>query len=790
MESRGYVTVVDDSPRRYDRTLDGEIIDDALAAYREQLPGDSTQTAGQVITALSPQRVQLLAAVDDGKESTAELQEVPLDNPPVHVARPLVEAGVLDRTEAETQYDRTGTGDTAACIVAELGVEPAADVFDALKLPDTWDVVAAMAGNGDGYDSIDDLADDIGTGYQRAYDRKERLADPGVVQTEGAGPATRYYGTAALDRVYDAFKDYPVDRIQEIGRSLQTAQRTAALVHAADTSAPGIAEETRSDRQRINQLMPELEDAGLVDIADTYGVTFSLTGDVGVPTREFIYGVADPAAPQGYADQVEEQLLERFPGQDAARDAVTIAAVLLNGGKLSDAEEFLDISYNTALNRLDDLLIGPGLVEKEGGGRFTEYHLDQDFADDVQRYLEVYEPAAALQLGSTQVRQVEDDTALRTRIALNTPGHTLAGGAEVPDPFDIWPQLDEFMAVAHSAATDSTISHVKDLLGTSRGAVKDRLSTLEEKGALKAETHETGASFIFSEEVRPVVAEYADQYAIPMDRLAFRDMEEVWREDLFEDDTLYEDMLDFATISIESGGIASFRRRHGLDQEEAKYRFERLVDRGVLRRSSSSREFLFDQEVRPLLRLAADRIDPDVEADIDPMDHLRFRDLENFGRSEYQDREENSAPQEMTFRDYDGGGDTGGDPTPNGGVREVSPDGRLDAVEYFSIEDGAAEGLIEDVDRAVQGADDPVAAADRRVGDDVYVVEPRNVESSVVAMVASDGTRFQMEGKRYRDAVPVEHLSDGFLLVSPGEKDSLTGFHDVDEIYHAVRPAK
>ncbi|MFB6294783.1 MAG: hypothetical protein ABEI97_03420 [Candidatus Nanohaloarchaea archaeon] len=383
---------------------------------------------------------------------------------------------------------------------------------------------------------------------------------------------------------------------------------------------------------------------------------------------------------------------------------------------------------------------------------------------------------------------METGTALRTRTALNMPAHEIAGDADLPDPFDIWPQLDEFLAVAYTAATDSTIAQVKDLLDTTRSAANDRLSTLEEKGTLKVETHGAGTSFVFADEVQPVVTEYADQYAIPVENLVFRDMERVWRDDLFDDVTLYEDLLDFATISIESGGVETFRRRNGLDREEAEHRFDRLVDRGYLRRRESGREFLFDSELRPLLRLAADRLDPDIEADIDPVDHLRFRDLERFGNTAVRGGDQSGGtPQDVPFTDYDGGDDTDHDPAANGGVRHVSPDGRLDAVEYFSIEDGTDDALLEEVDRAVQHADDPVAAADEQVPDDVYVAEPQNTESSVVAMVAADGTRFKMDGQQYRDALPVDNFSDGFLLVTPGSRESLTGFHEVDTLHHAVR---
>lgn len=886
---------------RYERTPGGREIAAVLDAYRADLPGDDpTRTAGHAVSVLSVDRVRIVDALDDGDGTTDDLADLDLETAPVHAARPLEEADVVEKAPGgEAEYAWTDTARAVEPVIAELGAGRAGDTFASLKNDGSIAVLRTIGTAPDGYGNLSAIADDHDLGQGTVYTRKDALVDAGLVEAEGATRARTYFPTDTALDLLDRLPEVPDEDLEDVARALQSPQRIAIFQHADGRTAAGIADAIGEAPSRVRQVLPDLREVDLVE-EDGRATAYRLTPSVGEPTRELVAAVADingidRSAPadtgrddpeprdggegadldpdaldalaanddlgpetkhrvlayvaandgatrgelydaldlsnrgigqglrflddDGYISRdgdtvtptargasaydraagsaagqepVVDRLRARFPDEDAAADAVAMAAVLGNGGSMQDVAEVLDVTAQTASRRFEDRLLEEGLASREGRGWHTSYSIDADLMGDVQRYLEVHEPATALEIAALTAREVDEETGLRTRMALEMPVRDLGDG-DLPDRFDIWPQLDEYLVFAKTASEDGALARAGDYLDHSRNAVKKRLDTLEEKGVLKADIGEHDTGFVFDPEMRPVIEAYANDYGIDTDRIRFGGVAEAWVDDLFADREGYEALLDLVEVAVDGGGVRTLARRKDVAREDAQEMYERLEDRGLVTRASSGRGFLFDESLRPLLGMVEDRIDIDDEygpGDRSPVDAVRFRDLDqlaaNRERMEEADEEDDPAPN-GGFRSYDGGtGGGAGDPAPNG--RGPAPDRRLDRIDLHRLSDRDLDDLAAEIDEAVDDAEDPVAAADE-VDDEVYAAAPTNTASSIVSLPTHRGMNFRMDGDRYRRAVgDIDDLDDLILLVTRGDRDSMTGFYDVDEVLAAVRP--
>ncbi len=667
---------------------------------------------------------------------------------------------------------------------------------------------------------VQNLADDI-------EDRGllDRVTDQGTVYHPGtyAGPVHRFLtavDTALVDGAGDApspaelrWPDLPdgfdsPDGYEEflvlagvLGRDgdMETAadildiHEETARSRAADLVAQGYLEREvdRSGAGRGStstyRVSQDLYETFADDIDDRTADAIDTDRDIRVTDT-----VRDPV--RRYTGMVVDAITRRFPDRETAADAATLGAVLLHGGTVQDAAPHLDVAYQTALRRRDDL-VDQGLLAVDGSGRATTYRLDLDFADDLQRYLEVFEPAATLGTGARTAHHL--DRVTDRQAVPDAPLRDLVPDADLPEPFDIWPQLEEALVFARTASEDGTLATATDHLGRSRGVAKDRIATLEEKGVLRVDIDTNGAEFRFDRSVEPVIAEYADLYGIDMDAVRFTDLGDAWADDLFDDDRLADDLAAFATVAAEHGGVSTLARVEDIDMETAQERYDRLADAGYIARDGSGRKFLFDESVRPYITSVMDRLDTgeDDGTRHDPMDAIRFRDLEQMqanrervaAAQDAADRDEADLP----FRAYDGSspgsGPTG--PGTGGGPSRPEPDVVLDTIAFHRIADRDLDGLLDDIDTAVADTGtDPGAVNDRADLDGVRAARPTNTDSSIVTLPTGTGDNLQMDGDRYRRVeAKTGDLDDGFLLVTPGSRDSMTGFYEVDEVLGAVR---
>lgn len=604
---------------------------------------------------------------------------------------------------------------------------------------------------------------------------------------EGFDEAATAFGDVLDDAVVDALAGHP---------SLEAETKHTVLAYVAANDGAEMDEMYAAlpfSNRGIGQGIRFLAEDGYV-VRNGDSVTPTVSGH-----QLYAEAVGTRENAAAYRHRIAEALRGRFPDGADATTATTIAAVLMNGGNVRDAEPHIDVSYQTALRRRDALLRDAGLVVKEGEGVKTSYTLEPGFADEVQRYLEVFEPAPALEIGARTAHQVDDLTGLRTRTALNMPIRNAVPDAELPEPFDIWPQLEEFLAFARAAEDGGSLSAAGDYLGHARNVVKDRLATLEKKGLMKADIKESGTDFVFDPSTRPVIETYAEAYDLDMGEIRFTDVTDAWIADLFADREMYEDLHAMVQAAITKGGISTYRRKQDLDRDEADVRYERLAEAGYVTRPSSSRGFIFDSSLRPLLRAVADTFDLPGDEEYgpdDPLDSVQFRNIAQFeaNRERMQQDQNAAAPDEDAqpdagFSIYDG--DPGdGEAVANGGADHPAPDVVLDSITFHRITDRDVDDLLADIDAAVPGADDVVADVNTALGGDAYLAEPRSRTSSQVVLPVKDGGKaFTMDGERYRAVEPhTGNLSDGLLLFTPGDEvESLTGFRSVAEVLGGVR---
>ncbi|MFB6294788.1 MAG: hypothetical protein ABEI97_03445 [Candidatus Nanohaloarchaea archaeon] len=302
----------------------------------------------------------------------------------------------------------------------------------------------------------------------------------------------------------------------------------------------------------------------------------------------------------------------------------------------------------------------------------------------------------------------------------------------------------------------------------------------------------TETEFTFAPWTRDIIDQYADSYGIETDALTFDDLTKAHRRDLFDSPAMFEDVVEFTRAAIHGGGISTFQRYTDVDREEARRRYERLADEGYVTRHSSGGTFIFDTQLRPLLRGITDRFEDEFDPDVDPLETVQFRDIEELKANRQRMAElevEEDETTDLRWTDYDGGAapDADDEPMPNGhGVPD--PDRRLEQVDWYTLADRPASDLAEDIDDAMAADGEDLRTVNQAISGDLVAVRVGTTGDTDVVGVAGDG-RVRIDADRYHRAIDgVGSLEDDYLVVAPGDRNPVTGFYGVEEIVAAFRP--
>lgn len=659
--------------------------------------------------------------------------------------------------------------------------------------------------------SKDMLQDDLDLSNREIGQNLRYLRESG--ELEATGDRYRVPGTSTdgLDDTAAEWDDIDVDGLREVLQNSLTRQLFedgTELLTAPDGSKKQVVRELDLSQTAVDNHYARLADTGV----------FERSGPTNDPTYEIndaAKALYDTVRSEGWEEAMDT--LHDHSSYPAAFDSreewdtfLTFVETFRKDGSVKQAEASMDISYLTAKRRYDTFE-DRGFFDQEGWATSLEYHVNDDaiadFADAVERETLPSMIAAA-------VETAEDvDTYLTVQKEKDTVMWEME---EIPEELDIVPQWEELLGFGYAAADDSYWKGAEDEIGLTRGSLKRRLETLEEKGVVQEDSDR--GTFVFDKSLKPVFDRYRDDGKIffDPDQLAFDDLDQatlfdtVMDEydhlaDVFDDETELEYLLEFAEVGTQTRrGIRTVAREQDIDQSEVQEYYDTLEEKGVLDRSSTSQQLIFDETVKDLLETYAD-------LDDHPNGALQFRDIDALreNREMMQELEETEEPdQGMTdhaaaFTDYstmkdemDADGPSRADDRysqdqdhaqDNPPLSESNPAELVDRTRFGDISgqdletlEAALEGAVTDADRS--DIDSFTATTNQWFESNdlnLYLSSPRNRESSYVMLpVETDGPMHieKEEYDRFMDQHTDLTVDDDHLLLFDYDAAEVSSF--------------